>query len=178
MFKYTRKNIIMHTDDRDLVRAIGKKVYCSSDMNLLLQHANNDECEMTLVEIKDTDHEPFTVMAPDGVEFDADFIIIKKEEPKFQYVPFKSMEEFADRYSEVAKWADYASFEDNLLQCGMWLKYIDDNDKPVYTLVCEIKDEGVKLDEHGRFTWEELFSKGFLFPNDTPCGKLVEVEHE
>ena len=72
------------------------------------------------------------------------------------------------------KWADYDSFEDNLLQCGMWLKNVDDNDKPVYILVHEIRDEGVKLDEHGRLNWEELLSKGFLFPNDKPCGKSAE----
>ena len=178
MFRYTRKNIIMHTDDRDLERAIGKKVYCSSDINLLLQHANNGEYEMTLVEVRDTNYEPFTVMDSDGDEIDADFIIIKREEPKFQYVPFKSMEDLVDRYSEVMREVDYDSFEDGILQWGMWLKNVDDNDKPVYILVCDIKDEGVKLDEHGWFNWEELLSKGFLFPNDTPCGKLVEVEHE
>ena len=176
MFKYTRKNIIMHTNDRDLEGAIGKKVYCSSDINLLLQHANNGEYEMTLVEVKDTNYEPFTVIDPDGDEIDADFIILKKEEPKFQYVPFESEEEFVGRYSEVMRELDYDSFEDGILYWGMWLKNVDDNDKPVYILVCETKDEGVKLDEHGWFNWEELLSKGFLFPNDTPCGKLVEAE--
>ena len=84
------------------------------------------------------------------------------------------MEEFIDKYSEVMKGVDYDSFEDGILYWGMWLKYIDDTDKPVYILVHEIKDEGVKLDERDRFTWEELLSKGFLFPNNTPCGKLKE----
>ena len=100
--------------------------------------------------------------------------IIPKKESKPEYTPFKSMEEFIDKYSEVMKGVDYDSFEDGILYWGMWLKYIDDTDKPVYILVSEIKDEGVRLDEHGCFTWGELLSEGFLFPNDTPCGKLKE----
>lgn len=97
--------------------------------------------------------------------------IIEKKEPESKYVPFKSMEEFIDKYSEVVKGIEYESFEDGILQWGLWLKGIDDTDKPAYILVSDVKDEGVRLDEHGCFNWEELLSGGFLFPNDTPCGK-------
>ena len=80
MTEYTRKDIIMDPNDPRLEGAIGKKVYCSSDINLILEHANNDEYEKTLTQVEDVDSEPFTVTDMDGDEFDADFIILKKDE--------------------------------------------------------------------------------------------------
>ena len=178
MDEYTYKDLIINPGTSGLEDLIGKEVYSDNTPLACLDHANEHCGTGVLREIRKDDYRPFYVEYPNGMMLTFICIIIKKEEPKPEYTPFKSMEEFVDRYSEVMKWADYDSFEDNLLQCGMWFKYTDDNDKPVYTLVCEIKDEGVKLDEHGRFTWEELLSKGFLFPDNTPCGKLVEAEHE
>ena len=98
MIEYTRNDIIMDPKDSRLEDAICKKVFSSSDINLLLHRANNGECEMTLIQIEDVDSEPFTVMNTDGTEYDADFIIIKKEEPKPEYIPFESVEEFLDEY--------------------------------------------------------------------------------
>lgn len=177
MGEYTYDNVIINPNTEGIESLIGKEVYFCDNPSLCLQKANEKSSTMSgiLVEICKDSINPFCVECKDSI-YEYPCIIEKKEEPKPEYIPFETMEEFVDRYSEVMKWADYDSFEDNLLQCGMWLKYIDDNDKPVYTLVCEIKDEGVKLDEHGRFTWEELLSKGFLFPNDKPCGKLIVIK--
>ena len=177
MDEYTFENLIINPETPGLDDLIEKEVYFDDVPIYCIKWANEDYEVGILKDVRKDNPAPFFVETSSGCMLNYPCIIPKKE-PKLEHIPFETMEEFVDRYSEVMKWADYDSFEDNLLQCGMWLKYIDDNDKPVYTLVCEIKDEGVKLDEHGRFTWEELFSKGFLFPNNTPCGKLVEAEHE
>lgn len=172
MDEYTFDNVIVNPFMEGIESLIGKEVYFHDNPFLCLKNANDKSPVMSgiLVEICRVSINPFLIKLNDGAA-NAYSCIIEKKEPESKYVPFKSMEEFIDKYSEVVKGIECDSFEDGILQWGMWLKYIDDNDKPVYTLVCEIKDEGVKLDEHGRFTWEELLSKGFLFPNDTPCGK-------
>ena len=165
----------MNPEDPDLEGLIGNEVYFSDKPLYCIKLANENYKVGILKEVHKEDPAPFFVETPSGNILNY-VCIIPKKEPKPEYIPFETMEEFVDRYNEVMKWADYDSFEDNLMQCGMWLKDVDDNDKPVYILVYEIKDEGVKLDEHGRLNWEELLSKGFLFPNNTPCGKLAESE--
>ena len=121
MLEYTRKDIIMDPNDPRLEGAIGKKVYSSSDINLLLHRANNDEYEMTLTQVEDVDSEPFTVTDMDGDEIDADFIIIKKEEPKPKYVPFESKWEFIESYMDNRSNHEYV---DHQISClgGIWLK--------------------------------------------------------
>ena len=173
MNNYVFEDLIINPEDPDLERLIGKEVYFSYMPLYCIKLANENYKVGILKEVHKEDPAPFFVETPGGNILNY-VCIIPKKEPKPEYIPFETMEEFVDRYNKVMKWADYDSFEDNLMQCGMWLKDVDDNDKPVYILVHEIKDEGVKLDERGRFTWEELLSKGFLFPNNTPCGKLKE----
>ena len=173
MAEYVFKDLIINPEDPDLERLTGKEVYFSYMPLYCIKLANENYKVGILKEVHKEDPAPFFVETPSGNILNY-VCIIPKKEPKPEYIPFETMEEFVDRYNEVMKWADYDSFEDNLLQCGMWLKDVDDNDKPVYILVHEIRDEGVKLDEHGRLNWEELLSKGFLFPNNTPCGKLKE----
>ena len=185
MIEYTRKDIIMDPNDPRLEGAIGKKVYSSSDINLLLNRANDNEYEMTLTQVEDVDSEPFTVMNTDGTEYDADFIIIKKEKPKPECVPFESMEEFVRRYREVMEGVEADSFEDNLFQCGMWLRDADvdtnkpdvnaDTDKPTYRLVYEMRDKGVRIPDYGFLDWENLlYSTGLTFLDGSPCGKEVK----
>ena len=178
MDEYTFENLIINPETPGLADLIGKEVYCDNTPLACLQRANKSYEVGVLREICKDDYRPFYVKYPNGIILSYACIIPKKEEPKPKYVPFESKEEFVDRYDEVMKGAEYASFEDELLQCGMWLKDADDNNKPVYRLVSEIRNEGVRISEYGCFNWEELLSKGFLFPNDRPCGKLIEVEHE
>ena len=174
MDEYTFKDLIIDPETPGLRSLIGKEVYYCDVPIYCIRYANDDYKVGILKDIRKGESAPFKVMTPGGFLLCYSCIILKKEAPKPEYTPFKSMEEFIDKYSEVMKGVDYDSFEDGILYWGMWLKYIDDTDKPVYILVHEIKDEGVKLDERGRFTWEELLSKGFLFPNNTPCGNLKE----
>ena len=171
MLEYTRKDIIMNPNDPRLEGAIGKKVYFSSDINLILQRANNDEYEMTLTQVEDVDSEPFTVTDMDGDEIDADFIIIKKEEePK--YVPFKSADEFIDAYDYTNHSIENGSVENKLINYGgIWLK-----DKEMYakSMVTEIYDDGVILgSSQSEILWNKLL-ENFTFLDGSPCGKEVK----
>lgn len=173
MDEYTFKDLIIDPETSGLENLIGKEVYFDDVPIHCIKWANEDYEVGILKDVRKGNPAPFFVKTSSGRRLYYPCIIPKKES-KPEYTPFKSMEEFIDKYSEVMKGVDYDSFEDGILYWGIWLKYIDDTDKPVYILVSEIKDEGVRLDEHGCFTWEELLSEGFLFPNDTPCGKLKE----
>ena len=181
MIEYTRKDIIMDPNDPRLEGAIGKKVFSSSDINLLLNRANNDEHEMTLTQVEDVDSEPFTVTDMHEHDFDADFIIIKNEEPKSHYEPFASIEEFLTDYFKSV--ANSECIQKTISSTGIWLKHND-----AFLLVVEIWDRGVvigdinmqttEIDEdeyltvHGVTKWKELL-EDYTFLDGTPCGKKI-----
>lgn len=171
MAKYTYKDIIIDPTSEEAKNCIGKMVYYSDNANACLSNANNDNSCKLLQEIKEDMNLPF-FLEKNGMGWGC--IILKKEEPQPRYVPFESMEEFVERYGEVKDFAEFNSFEDNLFQCGMWLKTYD-NEKPTYRLVSRIEYKGVRISELGFFTWKELLSRGFLFLNDTSCGRLKEA---
>lgn len=116
------------------------------------------------------------------------FLLEKAEPPKPEYVPFESKEEFIRRYTEVKEGADFDTFEDNLFQCGMWLK---DKETDSFFMVTEIWDDGVivtdrkmkttKVRDDEYFTinesttWKELL-RDYCFIDGSPCGKEVEDE--
>lgn len=182
MIEYTRKDIIMDPNDPRLEGAIGKKVFSSSDINLLLNRANNDEYEMTLTQVEDVDSEPFTVTDMDEHDFDADFIIIKNEEPKSHYEPFASIEEFLTDYFKSVANSEY--IQKTISSTGIWLKHND-----AFLLVVEIWDRGVvigdinmqttEIDEdeyltvHGVTKWKELL-EDYTFLDGSPCGKEMK----
>ena len=182
MIEYTRKDIIMDPNDPRLEGAIGKKVYSSLDINLLLHRANNDEHEMTLTQVEDVDSEPFTVTDMNEHDFDADFIIIKNEEPKSHYEPFASIEEFLTDYFKSVANSEY--IQKTISSTGIWLKHND-----AFLLVVEIWDRGVvigdinmqttEIDEdeyltvHGVTKWKELL-EDYTFLDGSPCGKEVK----
>ena len=182
MIEYTRKDIIMDPNDPRLEGAIGKKVYSSSDINLVLQRANDNEYEMTLTQVEDVDSEPFTVTDMNEHDFDADFIIIKKEEPKSHYEPFASIEEFLTDYFKSV--SNSECIQKTISSTGIWLKHND-----AFLLITEIWDRGVvigdinmqttEIDEdeyltvHGVTKWKELL-EDYTFLDGTPCGKEVE----
>ena len=182
MIEYTRKDIIMDPNDPRLEGAIGKKVYSSSDINLVLNRANECEYEMTLTQVEDVDSEPFTVVDMDGDEFDVDFIIIKKEEPKSHYEPFASIEEFLTDYFKSV--ANSECIQKTISSTGIWLKHND-----AFLLVVEIWDRGVVVGNGKMETmnigddtylttnfitdWHELYEK-YTFLDGSPCGKEVK----
>ena len=171
MAEYTRKDIIMDPKDSRLENAIGKKVFSSSDINLILQRANDGEYEKTLTQVEDVDSEPFTVVDMDGDELDADFIIIKKE-PELEYVPFESTDEFIDAYDSANYSVSTGTMENRLLNYGgTWIKGKISED---YYMVAEIHNNGVVLaSDQDIIFWGELL-EDYVFLDGTPCGKLME----
>ena len=183
MAEYTYEDIIMDPDDPRLEGAIGKECYFNDSPKMILEHANNNSPNnfFSLKEINENNEYPFT----DGKYEDVwTLIIIKKEEPK-KYVPFESIDEFLERFTESKERAEFGSFEGKLNQYGMWLK---DTDRDVYCLVTEIWNYGVVVgdsnmnttkdgDEYFTFNgvteWKQLFRE-YTFMDDSPCGKGME----
>ena len=128
MLKYTYDDINIIYNER-VSDAFGKECYYGYNVQEVLDNALNDKCKFILRWVDTDGPKPFGDIQGNWYPF----MIVKKEESKFQYVPFKSMEELVDRYSEVMRAVDYDSFEDGILQWGMWLKNVDDNGRPVYT---------------------------------------------
>ena len=179
MSEYTFADLIINPETPNLESLIGKEVYFNDVPTYCIRNANDDYMVGILMSIHIWESAPFYVETPSGLLLNYACIIPKKEESKPKYVPFESKEEFVERYKEVMEGVEFGSFEDNLFQCGMWLKHADDDsNKSVYRLVSLIKDAGVRISEWGFFDWGELLSAGFLFLDDTPCGKLAEAEHE
>lgn len=99
------------------------------------------------------------------------FVLEKVEPPKSKYVPFESIEEFVERYTEVKEGTEFGTFEDNLLQCGMWIKSKDYDDLSQVTV---IREYGICIDTMSTIVlWKNLLDD-FEFIDGTPCGKLVE----
>ena len=183
MIEYTFADIIMDPEDPRLEGAIGKVCYFNDSPKMILEHANNNSPNnfFSLKEINKNNESPFT----DGKYEDVwTLIIIKKEEPKPEYVPFESKEEFIDAFHYHDN-ANYSETEDILMNYGMWLWSNVDGS---YKLVTEIWNAGVVIgDDKMRITneeghidvfndttsWVKLFSE-YRFLDGSHCGKEVE----
>ena len=183
MAEYTYEDIIMDPEDPRLEGAIGKVCYFNDSPKMILEHANNNSPNnfFSLKEINKNNEYPFT----DGKYEDVwTLIIIKKEEPKPEYVPFESKEEFIEAFHYHDN-ANYSETDDILLNYGMWLWSNVDGS---YKLVTEIWNAGVVIgDDKMRITneeghidvfndttsWVKLFSE-YRFLDGSPCGKSVE----
>ena len=167
-YSYDDVNFIGGTER--VANALGKECYYGFSAKQVLENAQNDRGSSILKRVDNDNYKPFGDTRGGWYPF-----MIVKKEPAPRYVPFKSKEEFVERYKEVMEVVEFDSFEDNLFQCGMWLKHADDDpSKSVYRLVSLIKDAGVRISERGFFDWGELLLAGFLFLDDTPCGKEEE----
>ena len=180
MAEYTYKDIIIDPTSEEAKNAVGKICYFSnSPRNILSDIYRNSAVEGILTNMDDgyfeVDNEGYW-----------DCIILKKEEPKPQYVPFKSKEEFIEAYHYHDN-AKYSETEDILLNYGMWLW---SNENGSYKLVTEIWNAGVVIgDDKMRITneeghidafndttsWIKLFSE-YRFLDGTPCGKESKDE--
>ena len=182
MAEYTYKNVIIDPTSKDAKTCIGKRVYYSTNPTSCLQYANDhamDCCEV-LKGINPDDIYPFVL---EDNTYLCSCIILCLEEPEPEYIPFKSMEEFVERYMEVKKGVRSDSFEDNLLQCGIWIKE-KGQDSDIYCMVTEMWKEGVSVGQEDTFisegsvstdftSWHDLYL-GFNFLDGSPCGKLRE----
>lgn len=183
MAEYTYKDIIMDPEDPRLEGAIGKECWLSDYPKEVLDYARNNLKEFRLKSIDKEDNFPFV---DNNHEDNWALIIIKKEEPKPQYVPFKSKEEFIEAYHYHDN-AKYSETDDILMNYGMWLWSNEDGS---YKLVTEIWNAGVVIgDDKMRITneeghinvfnnttsWVKLFSE-YRFLDGSHCGKEVEDE--
>lgn len=187
MDKYTSKNLVIDPETQGLEDIIGKEVYCNDVPLACLDHANEHHGAGILREVRHESADyPFRVEIPEGV-FGFVCIIPKKEESEPEYIPFESKEEFVEKYMQIKEGVAFGPFEDSLLQCGMWLKE-KGTDSDVYCTVTEIWDYGVSVGQEEVFltegtvstdftSWRELYME-YTFLDGSPCGKLIEAEHE
>lgn len=189
MAEYVFEELIINPKKPGLESLIGKEVYCNDVPLACLDHANEHRRAGILREIREesTDY-PFRVETPEGEVLGFVCIIPKKNEPKPEYAPFESMEEFVESYVEAKGGVKTDSFEDNLLQCGMWIKLKGTGSKS-YCTVNELWNNGVALGHSKTYnvqnisgeystvietiSWEDLY-KGFTFLDGSPCGTLKE----
>lgn len=189
MSEYTFADLIINPETLGLESLIGKEVYYHNTPLLCLDYANEDCCIGTLKEICKDDFCPFRIETPRGDILSYACIIPKKEESEPEYVPFENAEEFLDAYchNETKKLDGIYHY---LATRGIWL---EDKGEDAYYMVAEIWDDGVVLGDNkmettkassGKYftinsttAWDELF-ENYVFLDGSPCGKLIEAEHE
>ena len=191
MGEYTYDNVIIDPHKEGVRSLVGKEVYFEAKPFLCLKAANEKLASNLgiLVEVYKDSINPFCVKGKSG-SYKYPCIIEKKEEPKPEYAPFKSVEEFVEGYVEAKGGVRSNSFEDNLLQCGMWIK-AKGMSSGGYCMVNELWNDGVALGHSKTYnvqnvsgeystvvettSWETLY-KGFTFLDGSPCGKLIEIK--
>ena len=189
MDKYTCKNLVIDPEAQGLEDVIGKEVYANDVPLYCLKCANENLQVSILREIRKDDFFPFRVEDPDGRILGFDCIIVKKEEPKPEFIPFKSAEEFTDAYDSANYSVSTGTMENKLLDYGgIWLK---GKESGACYMVTEIWGCGVvisssdmktvKIGEDKYFTvnrvihWKALLEY-YIFLDGSPCGKLKETE--
>ena len=165
MAEYTYKDIIIDPTSEEAKNAIGKKCYMYDSPTMLLKMANSDDDARTLESIDESDY-PFN-----DKEFGSEWtcIIVKKEEPKPEYIPFQDGQEFFNSYLSVESRLEKEDYF--LSNHGIWLMDCENGD---YFLVTEIWGDGVVLGSNQTTTyWDDLL-EDFIFLDGSPCGKEVE----
>ncbi len=107
------------------------------------------------------------IMLDNGINYPY-FVLEKIESPKPKYVPFESKEEFVRRYTEVKEGADFDTFEDNLFQCGMWLR--SKVNGGLFQVVGFLND-AVYLNIRAFDTNYQSMLDEYTFLDGSPCGK-------
>lgn len=170
MSNYTLKDVIIDPEDSRLEGAIGKEVYHSNYPVLCLDYANEDKETVLgkLDNIYRKNDKPFISNEHAWI-----CIIIKKEDPKPEYVPFDTIEEFVKASIEHNK-------DHYLAGTGIWIKetYNNTGDEYCFVMVngCSEYDEQISISDNMWMTFKEIFD-AYTFLDDTPCGKLKEVKN-
>lgn len=170
MAEYTWDDIIIDPTSERAKEAIGRLVYYADVPLNCINYANVGLISFLGV-LDETNQKCYPFYIKGNTQWAC--IIVKKEEPKTKYVPFESKEEFVRRYTEVKEGADFDTFEDNLFQCGMWLRYKENGDLILVTGLCDgaiyVRDFTFGV------TWKEVLNK-FEFLDGAPCGKESKDE--
>lgn len=168
MPEYTYKDIIIDPTSEEAKNCIGKEVYFADNPSSCLSFAkNNYHCQI-LLEINDNSKSPF--VSEKSVRWCC--IILKKEEPKPEYVPFKYAVEFLDTYEDANYSITNGTIENRLLNYGgIWL--INNVNFASYMMVTEVCGDGLTLGTDTEVvSWEELL-RDYTFLDGTPCGRKV-----
>ena len=167
MIEYTFADIIMDPEDPRLEGAIGKECYLSDFPKIVLDVARSNS---TVDRLKRIEKEKACPFVNEEEESNWAVIIIKKEEPKPEYVPFKNGLEFFNSYLSVESRLEKADYF--LSNHGIWLK--DKDIDGVSYIVTEIWRDGVVLGSDQSTTkWDDLLC-GYTFLDNSPCGKSME----
>ena len=187
MSEYVFEDLIMNPETPNLESLIGKEVYYSNTPLYCLNHAKCNCKTGILKEIQKDSNLPFWVDNRDGAIVNYACILPKKEEPKPEFIPFTSADEFIDVYDSKNFSVQSGTIENKLLYYGgIWLK---DKETDAWFMVTEIWDEGVVVGDgklrtvsngdNEYFTmndvtdWRELL-RDYTFLDATPCGKEVK----
>ena len=101
-----------------------------------------------------------------------DCIIVSRDKPKPEYVPFGNCSQFLDAYRShrgenlgKALGCQLASLG------GVWIKSVKSG---FFAMVTEVYDSGVVTrPDCGLFSWSKVYTM-YVFPNGTPCGYMIE----
>ena len=99
MAEYTYADIIMDPEDPRLEGAIGKECYLSDFPKIALDVARNN---LTVDRLKRIAKEETCPFVNEEEESNWAVIIIKKEEPKPEFMPFKNISEFIRGHRDAA----------------------------------------------------------------------------
>lgn len=174
MPEYTYEELIIDPTSEEAKNCIGKEVYYSDNPYGCLSYANNSNDSFCgiLREIKTEDRVPF-VIGDDGIRWVC--IILKKKDPKPEYVPFESSDEFLKACCDSIQ-NDVTSPIDARIRFfgGIWLKR-ENGDSFNYYNVTELCDKiGIVIGcSTSSISWNVLL-KNFKFLDGTPCGKIKE----
>ena len=179
MSEYTYDNIIIDPHKEGIGSLIGKEVYFEAKPFLCLKAANEKLASNLgiLVEVYKDSINPFCVKGKSG-SYKYPCIIEKKEEPKPEFVPFKSADEFIDEYDNANYSINSGTLENKLLNYGgVWLKSKKDNS---LCMVAGVSNSGLvicdkertsseSIEYNVRMSWAEILAN-FVFADGTPCG--------
>lgn len=179
MGEYTYDNVIIDPHKEGVRSLIGKEVYFEAKPFLCLKAANEKLASNLgiLVEVYKDSINPFCVKGKSG-SYKYPCIIEKKEEPKPEFVPFKSADEFIDEYDNANYSISSGTLENKLLNYGgVWLKSKKDNS---LCMVAGVSNSGLVICDKERTTsepieynvkmsWVEILAN-FVFADGTPCG--------
>ena len=179
MGEYTYDNVIIDPHKEGVRSLIGKEVYFEAKPFLCLKAANEKLASNLgiLVEVYKDSINPFCVKGKSG-SYKYPCIIEKKEEPKPEFVPFKSADEFIDEYDNANYSINSGTLENKLLNYGgVWLKSKKDNS---LCMVAGVSNSGLVICDKERTTsepieynvkmsWVEILAN-FVFADGTPCG--------
>lgn len=165
--EYGYEDVIINPYLADVKAAIGKSCFFGDSPRDTMRVANTCKDEAsTLTDIKDG-----YFVDENGTKWDC--IIINRDKPKPEYVPFRTPSQFISAYT-------YHRGENlgKALGCqlaslgGVWIKSVKSG---FFAMVTEVYGSGVVTrPDRGLVSWSEVYTM-YVFPDGTPCGNVSTV---